>query len=162
MIKLAGAKPDATYVLIEDNRGLNPTNKYIPLSDVVGQTIEGGEDVTLTSDQNIKQLTVSVSGAILGPHQFVVPLGTTLEDVVEKLKFRSTADVNNLQLFRKSVAAAQKAAINASLNYLEQQVYTKSALTKDGLAMQQQYAGLVSTFVEKAKQVQPKGQVIRF
>ena len=160
LIKLAGAKPDATYVLIEDNRGLNPTNKYIPLSDVVGQTIEGGEDVTLTSDQNIKQLTVSVSGAILGPHQFVVPLGTTLEDVVEKLKFRSTADVNNLQLFRKSVATAQKAAINASLNYLEQQAYTKSALTKDGLAMQQQYAGLVSTFVEKAKKVQPKGQVI--
>ncbi|API87382.1 polysaccharide biosynthesis/export family protein [Francisella uliginis] len=160
LIKLAGVKPDATYALIEDNRGLNPTNKYIPLSDVAGQTIEGGEDVTLTSDQNIKQLTVSVSGAILGPHQFVVPLGTTLEDVVEKLKFRSTADVNNLQLFRKSVAAAQKAAIDASLNYLEQQAYTKSALTKDGLAMQQQYAGLVSTFVAKAKKVQPKGQVI--
>ncbi|MED7820406.1 MULTISPECIES: polysaccharide biosynthesis/export family protein, partial [unclassified Francisella] len=160
LIKLAGAKPDATYVLIEDNRGLNPTNKYIPLSDVSGQTVAGGEDVTLTSDQNIKQLTVSVSGAILGPHQFVVPLGTTLEDVVEKLQFRSTADVDNLQLFRQSVAAAQKAAIDASLNYLEQQAYTKSALTKDGLAMQQQYAGLVSTFVEKAKKVQPKGQVI--
>ncbi len=160
LIKLAGVLPDATYALIADNRGLNPTNKYIPLSTITDQVIEGGEDLTLTSDQNIKQMTISVGGAILGPHQFVVPLGTTLEDLVEKLQFRSTANVKDLQLFRKSVAVAQKAAIDASLNYLEQQAYTKSALTKDGLAMQQQYAGLVSTFVEKAKKVQPKGQVI--
>ncbi|AJI56075.1 polysaccharide biosynthesis/export family protein [Francisella philomiragia] len=160
LLRLVGVLPEATYVLIEDNRGLNPTNKYIPLSAIGDQVVKGGEQVTLTSDQNIKQITVSVTGAILGPHQFVVPIGTTLEDVVEKLKFRSNANIDDLQLFRKSVAAAQKAAIDASLNYLEQQAYTKSALTKDGLIMQQQYAGLVSTFVEKAKKVQPKGQVI--
>ncbi|GAB4221764.1 MAG: SLBB domain-containing protein [Francisella sp.] len=160
LLNLAGILPESTYVLIENNRGLNPTNTYIPINDVKNQTVKGGEQITVTSDQNIKQITISVTGAIFGPHQFIVPIGTTLEDVVSKIKLRPNADIENLQLFRKSVAAEQKSAIDASLNYLEQQAYTKSALTKDGLIMQQQYAGLVSSFVEKAKKVKPKGQVI--
>ncbi|QIV96508.1 protein involved in polysaccharide export with SLBB domain [Allofrancisella inopinata] len=160
LIKLAGVKPNATYVLIEDSSGVEPTNNYIALSDITNQTLKPGEKITLMSDQNIKELTVSINGAIFGPHQFVVPIGTTLEDIVGRLKFRSDANRKNLQLFRESVAAAQKAAINSNLDYLEQQAYTKSSLTKDGLIMQQQYAGLVSSFVAKARQVQPKGQVI--
>ena len=160
LIGLAGVEPKSTYVLIEDDRGLTPKNTYIPLTDVSDQLIAGGVTVTLKSDQNIKEITVSVNGAILGPHQFIVPIGTTLSEIVDKLTFRSNANIDGLQLFRESVAQAQKDAIDSSLNYLEQQAYTKSSITKDGMAMQQQYAGLVSEFIKKAKGVKPVGQVV--
>jgi protein involved in polysaccharide export with SLBB domain len=116
LIDLAGVKPNATYVLIEDTRGLDPKNRYIPLTEVGDQKVNGGETVTLMSDQNIKEITVSVNGAIFGPHQFVVPIGTSLSDIVDRLKFRSNANIKNLQLFRESVAEAQKAAIASNLN----------------------------------------------
>ncbi|HBM16688.1 MAG TPA: sugar ABC transporter substrate-binding protein [Lentisphaeria bacterium] len=160
MLKVSGAKPEATYVLVENYRGVQPTQEYIPLTEVNEHLVYGGEKVTLVSDQNMMKVRVLITGSIYGPRQMVVSNGTTLYDVMMNINMMPESNPSSAQLYRKSLSLQQKATIEAGLDLLEREVYTKGPLTPDGASIQQTFAKTISEFVKKARNAQPKGQVV--
>jgi len=161
LINLAGASSDATYVLIQDNKGYLPKQSYIKLEDVNKQIIYSGEEITLISDQNSNFVRASISGAAFTPHHIIVPTGTTLEEIMNKfVKLKPRANAPDTQLFRKKIAIQQKAAIMSNLLNFERDAYTSNVLTAEGALIQTKFADLVTQYVNKIKEVEPKGQLV--
>jgi len=161
LLKISGVIPKATDVLILDNRGPSPKKSYISLNKIIeSNKVYGGEEIYVSSDQDESQVRVNLKGSVIGPRQLILSKGTSLNAVVEKLKLNPEGNVGSLQLFRESVAVEQKNAIKASLDNLEKDAYTNSALTPEGIALQKQYAEMLTRFIERVKIIEPKGQVI--
>jgi len=70
------------------------------------------------------------------------------------------SDSSSFQLFRKSVAAQQKKLLDAQLNDLEAKTLTAGSLTTEEAVIRKQEAQLVMNFIERARKVEPKGQVV--
>ncbi|MEA3370156.1 MAG: SLBB domain-containing protein, partial [Campylobacterota bacterium] len=70
------------------------------------------------------------------------------------------SDAPSFKLYRESIALEQKKLLDAQLNDLEAKTLTAGSLTTEEAIIRKQEAELVLNFIERAKQVQPKGQVI--
>jgi protein involved in polysaccharide export with SLBB domain len=73
---------------------------------------------------------------------------------------RSLADVTAVSLKRQSVARRQKIAIEESLRRLETAVLGATSQTDEESRIRLQEAQLISDFVERARQVEPKGVLV--
>ena len=161
LIDIAGLKADATKILIHDDTGLTPRQYYISLNEISEYKATFGMTVTAVSDQNYNLVRAIITGAVNSPHQIIVPRGTTLQEVMEQhINIKPRASDENTRIFRKSIALKQKASIEASLDMLERDIYLTSPLTAEGATIQTVFANNVSNFVSKARQVEPKGQLI--
>ena len=65
-----------------------------------------------------------------------------------------------MQLFRQSIAARQKELIEISLRSLETYALTARSATNEEAQLRQRESALMMTFIERARAVQPKGQVV--
>jgi len=122
--------------------------------------IYSGESVNFIPDHNSQDIEVQISGEHANIHNLVVKKGTTLKEVFDKIHFTSMSDPSSFQLYRKSVAAQQKKLLNAQLNDLEAKTLTAGSLTTEEAVIRKQEAQLVMNFIERARKVQPKGQVV--
>lgn len=150
----------STHVRILHHQGESPSIKYMPIKKAFNAKLYSGDTITFVADQTLKQLIVRVQGAINGEHQFVLRDGTTLKDLLLKIHFKKEANIKNLQLYRESVAKEQEAAINSSLSRLERQILTSSSVTENGARMQVVQSELLMKFINEAKNVKLKGQVV--
>jgi formylmethanofuran dehydrogenase subunit D len=83
-----------------------------------------------------------------------------LDDVLKKINYTSLSDQNSVQLFRKSVAERQKELIEAQLRDLEQTALTTGSATSEEALIRKQESALILDFIKRAKEVEPKGQVV--
>ncbi|HEF1601688.1 TPA: polysaccharide export protein, partial [Campylobacter jejuni] len=95
-----------------------------------------------------------------GLKTLVVGKGTTLEDISKLIKANPQSNMQALQVFRKSVARTQKELINAQLKELETLALTSGSVTAQGAAIRAQQAKTILEFIQRAKQVEPKGQIV--
>ncbi|MCP0914815.1 SLBB domain-containing protein [Legionella sp. 27cVA30] len=160
LIKLANVEPTATYVRIQRNQGMKPSFHYQQIKDSHAVYVQAGDRVTFVADKEMQQTLVTVKGEVKGPHQYIVKQGTTLAEFVKTLQLTSDASLENLQLFRDSVARQQKEALHNSLSRLQRQTMTGESLTGDDAKLQATRSDLIMRFVQEAKQVQTKGQVV--
>lgn len=151
---------DTTYVRLVKNQKGKQILSYLPIERIKNQRLFAGDAITFVADKNINQVAVTIDGAISGKHQYMVKGGTTLEELIKKIQFKNEANIDNLQLYRQSVAKEQKAAIDSSLSRLERQMLTHGAVTEDGAKMQVLQSQMVMKFINDAKKVRLKGQVI--
>jgi molybdopterin converting factor small subunit len=101
-----------------------------------------------------------VAGAHLGEHSLILPYGAKLGEALARLKPAPQANLRALQLFRKSVAARQKEMLETSLKGLEAYVLTARSSTAEEAALRAKEAELVLQFVERARNVETKGQIL--
>ncbi|ETO94516.1 polysaccharide biosynthesis/export family protein [Legionella oakridgensis] len=160
LIKLANVEPTATYVRIQRNQGMKPTFIYQKIKQEAPVYIQAGDRVTFVADKEVQQTIVTVTGQVKGPHQYVVKQGTTLADFIKTLQLAPDANIENVQLFRESVARQQKEALNASLSRLKRQTMTGDSLTGDDAKIQATRSELIMKFVQEAKEIETKGQVV--
>lgn len=161
LARVAGAKPIVTNAVVksygEDHKlNVSAYNK-MQFSKVLLQT---GDEVQFNPEYISKNITITVSGEHSGLKNLVVKKGTTLEDVSRLIMFNDQSNVNALQVFRKSVAKTQKELINAQLKELETLALTSSSVTAQGAAIRAEQAKLILEFIQRAKQVEPKGQIV--
>jgi len=123
-------------------------------------TMRNGELVTFTADNYPTTLLVRIEGAQLGERALVMPNGSRLKDLVARLNPSPEADLTGLQLYRKSVQDRQKRSLDLSLRNLETAALTARSATAEEAALRRQEADLMMSFVAKAQQVQPLGQVV--
>ncbi|WP_297443775.1 polysaccharide biosynthesis/export family protein [Sulfurimonas sp.] len=122
--------------------------------------IYSGESVNFIPDHNSKDIKIEISGEHANIHNLVVKKGTTLQEVFDKIKMTDLSDENSFQLYRKSIAQKQKNLLNAQLDDLAAKTLTAGSLTTEEAMIRKQESQLVMNFIDRARKVEFKGQVI--
>ena len=159
-LSVAKLKPGATNVSIMRRQGTEYRSEYYSLAQAQNVYIQDGDVLTVTADRYAGTIQVRVEGAHNGAHAIVLPYGAKLSDVLTQLNPNSLAEVEALQLFRPSVAKRQKEMLDISLNKLEEATFNARSSTQEEANLRVKDAELVKQFIAKARQVEPKGQVV--
>lgn len=160
VLALARPKSSATHISIVRKEGPRYQSEYHSLSEAQNIMIHGGDEVTVTADKYPGTILVRVEGANLGPHTLVLPYGSRLKDATARMKPAPQANPAATQLFRQSVAVRQKEMLDTSLRTLQAMVLTPRSSTQEEAALRQSDAQLALQFIERAKVIQPIGQVV--
>lgn len=160
IISAAVAKDKATHVTVVEPQGSNVEATQYLISDIKNQLVSSGALIKLSSQLRATSISVEVVGEHASEFEMVLPWGATLADLLANVKYTRLSNKNAIQLYRKSVAVRQKEMLMASLSALEQNVLTTRSATNEAANLRKTEAGIVLQWIDKAKDVKPKGQVL--
>jgi protein involved in polysaccharide export with SLBB domain len=150
----------ATNVTIIEAINKNVEASQYSLSDIDKQMVSNGALIKLSSQLRPNSISVEVVGEHNSDNELVVAWGTSLKSVIKKIKLTKLSNLKGIQLYRKSVAERQKDMLQASLTALEQSVLTARSSTREEAQLRKAEAEIMLQWIEKARSVEPKGQVI--
>ena len=158
---LAGAKPIVTNAIVKSysNNHIEDIRSYAR-KDFSSIFLKNADEVEFRPDYNAKNINIRIEGEHSGQHFMVLKKGTSLDEVVSNIITNSQSDINSVQVFRRSVALTQKKLIEAQLKELETLALTAPSVNSEGAAIRANQARTILDFIERAKQVEPKGQII--
>ncbi|MCL5500994.1 polysaccharide export protein [Escherichia coli] len=156
----ARPKPGATHMTIIRQQGTMKRSEYYPLSSAAGRSLQDGDRLIVSSDRYAGTIQVRIDGAHSGEHAVVLPYGATMRQVLSQIRPNSMSQMKAIQLYRTSVATRQKEMLDLSLQKLEEASLSAQSSTQEEARLRMQEAQLVSRFVNKARNVVPKGQVV--
>lgn len=158
---VCGAKPIVTNAVV---RTYAPNHKLEVIAynkiDFPKVLLRTGDEVEFRPEYVSQNISVVVNGEHDGLKTLVVKKGTTLEDISNLIVPNARSDMDALQIYRKSVARTQKELIVAQLKELETLALTSSAVNSEQAAIRATQAKTILEFIERAKQVEPKGQIV--
>ncbi|EIW2414538.1 SLBB domain-containing protein [Campylobacter coli] len=161
LARVAGAKPIVTNAILRsygnDHKLEVSAYNKMQFSKVLLKT---GDEVQFNPEYISQNISITVNGEHSGLKTLVVRKGTTLEDVSRLIVANGQSDMNALQVFRKSVAKTQKDLINAQLKELETLALTSPSVTSQGAAIKAEQAKLILEFIQRAREVEPRGQIV--
>lgn len=160
LLALAKPRPAATHLSIVRKVGTERRSEYHPLAAAGEVMIEDGDEVAVTADKYPGTILVRIEGAHLGEHVLVLPYGARLKDALARVKVAPQANIEAVQLFRKSVAQRQRDMLESTLRSLEAYVLTARSATSEEAALRTKEADLVLQFVDRARRVEPRGQIL--
>lgn len=160
LIRIAKPMAQATHVRITRNSGTIRNTEYYPLSAAATVELQNGDELEFTADKKPGTITVRVEGEHQSPQEYVLPYGARLGELLAKIQFTDRSDARSVQLFRRSVKERQKRLLLASLKSLESAALTARSGTSDEALLRKEEAELLLQWVERAKQIEPTGQVI--
>ena len=160
LMRMAKPKPEATHVRVVRNTGETTSTEYYPLSSASQIKLENGDGLEFTADKRMGTITVRVEGEHLSAQEYVLPYGARLGELMGKVTYYASSDAENLQLYRASVRDRQKQMLGAALKSLETTVLTARSATNEESRLRKDEAELMLQWVERAKKVEPSGQVI--
>jgi protein involved in polysaccharide export with SLBB domain len=160
LLGMAGIRPEATHMRVVRNQRPTRDVEYYPLKESTATSIKDGDEVTLLSDKQSGTITVRIEGEHLGAREVALPYGSRLSEALGQITLAQTADKHAIQLFRASVAQRQKEMLLQSLRTLEVSVLTARSATAEEAKLRKDEAELFLRWIERAKEVQPKGQVV--
>lgn len=161
LAKLAGTKPVVTQAIVRSHTQNSQIiiNTY-PLSKFHLVQLKSGDMVEFMTDHSAAVVRVNIEGEHNGSRAIVVPKGTTLGELIKGIEFNPQSNAQAIQLFRKSVATLQKNLIDSHLRELESIALTTSSSSTQEAQIRAQEAQSILNFIERAKQIEPKGQVV--
>jgi len=159
---IAITKPTAaaTHVRVLRNTGTTQNTEYYPLQDASRVALQNGDELAFTADKKLGTITVRVEGEHQSPQEYVLPYGTRMAELLQKVQYSERSDKNSLQLFRLSVKERQKQMLQASLKSLETAALTARSGTSDEARLRKEEAELLLQWVDRAKAIEPNGQVV--
>lgn len=159
-LQMVGLMPEATHVRIARNQQTKRNVEYLALSEAQDVTISSGDEVTVVSDKIPGTISVAVEGEHSGQAIYILPYGSTMNDLMARLKPNERSSINAMQLFREEVAQRQKAMLDVQLQQLEQTALSARSKSVGEAQLRQSDADSILQFVARARQVQPRGQVL--
>ncbi|MCX8146181.1 MAG: polysaccharide export protein [Azovibrio sp.] len=159
-LAMAKPKPGATHVSIVRRQGTERRSEYYPLAEAAKVTLQDGDQVFVTADRYQGTIQIRVEGAHSGEHAVVLPYGSRLKDVLDQLKTNTMSDLDGIQLYRKSVKARQKEMLDLALRKIEEAALSARSKTSEEASLRSREADLILKFVERARTIEPKGQVV--
>jgi protein involved in polysaccharide export with SLBB domain len=159
---VAMAKPmaSATHVRVVRNTGTTLNVEYFALNESANVNVQNGDELEFTADKRPGTITVRIEGEHQGFHEYVLPYGAKFADISKHIQLLPSADIFNIQLFRKSVKERQKRMLEVALKNLEASVLNARSSTNEESRLRKDEAELMLLWAEKAKQIEPSGQVI--
>jgi protein involved in polysaccharide export with SLBB domain len=160
LVKLAKPLPSATHVRVIRNTGIIRNMEYYPLDQTPNLRLFNGDEAQFTADKRQGTITVRVEGEHQSQQEYQLQYGTKLGELLKRIEFSERSDVGNLQLFRLSVKDRQKLILQTSLKSLEAAALTARSGTNEEAVLRTNEAGLILQWVERAKEIEPSGQVL--
>ncbi|TLE16036.1 polysaccharide export protein [Helicobacter apodemus] len=158
---ISGAKPIVTNAIV---RSYLPNNILDIISYNKNQfqnvLLKTGDEIEFRPDYNSKNISVSIEGEHDGLHSLIIKKGTTLKELIRLIKVNKQSNIEAIQVFRKSVANSQKQLIESQLKELETLALTSSSITTQESAVRSSQANMILEFIQRAKNIQPKGQIV--
>ncbi|MCG8531259.1 MAG: SLBB domain-containing protein, partial [Desulfovibrionales bacterium] len=161
LFEMALPNPTATNVNITrwDRKNRKMIESYF-VDETSEVRVSNGDVVDVYPDHVAEFHTVSITGEHNGMHTLVVGRNASLGEIVQSIQVTDHSNVSAVQLFRKSVAQAQKQLLEAKLQKLEEQVLTTPSITKEESLIRSQESKGILTFIDRARKVEPKGLVV--
>jgi protein involved in polysaccharide export with SLBB domain len=159
LAKLAKPAASATHVRVVRNTGTVRNTDYYPLSAAQAIRVANGDDVEFTADKKPGTITVRVEGEHQSQQEYVLPYGSRVGALLGQVRLTELSDAASIQLYRVSVRERQRAMLQTSMRSLESTVLTARSGTSDEAVLRKQEADLILQWVERAKKVEPSGQV---
>jgi len=160
LVSFAKPSPASTHVRVIRNTGAVRNVEYYSLKNAGEVLLTDGDEVAFVADKKPGTITVRVEGEHLSAQEYVLPYGSRLGDLLARIEFSERSDVEALQLFRQSIKQRQQDRLKDTLKGLESAVLTARSGTSDEAVLRKEEAALVLQWVERAKQIEPLGQVI--
>ncbi len=160
ILSLARPRPSATHVSITHKTGLRQYGEYHELDQLASVTLAAGAELAVVADRAVETILVRVDGAVESSRVLTLPYGSRLRDAIELLTLTPEAQPEALQLYRASVAERQREMLDVSLRVLETYALTARSATSEEAALRGREAEQISRFVERARTVEPRGQVV--
>ena len=153
-------KPTANKFMLTLWEANQETTKDYPLSMASSVQVANGSSIKFFSNYYVNSLEIEIDGEHMGSKNMTVKKGTSLYDVLSKVKFTPLSDIKNVRIYRKSVANIQKQLIETTLKDLEARAFTSGSSTVEESSIRTKEAEMILKFVERARKVEPLGQVI--
>jgi len=160
LLKLAKPLPSATHVRVIRNTGTIRNLEYYPLGQTGSLRLLNGDEAQFTADKRPGTITVRVEGEHQSQQEYQLQYGTRLGELLKHIEYSERSDVENLQLFRVTVKDRQKLILQTSLKSLEAAALTARSGTNEESQLRANEAGLILQWVERAKDIDPSGQVL--
>jgi protein involved in polysaccharide export with SLBB domain len=161
LLSVVLANPTTTnFTVTRYNKNNKQNIKMYAIKDNLDMKIYAGESVNFIPDHTVQNIEIKISGEHKNVHNIVVEKGTTLKDVLEKIKMSKLSQDNSFKLYRKSIAISQKKLLDGQLDDLEAKTLTTASLTTEEATIRKQESALVLNFIDRAKEVELKGQVV--
>ncbi len=161
LVRLADPDVRATHASVSGYRKGQPFRQYLPLAEFARMPLAGGDQVTFLADNTAKSILVEAQGAIIGASRFPVQRGARLKDMLNYIAVDpERANLSGVHLKRASTAKQQKKAIVDALNRLEHNAYTATSSSNDEAQIRAKEAEMISSFIQRAKDVEPEGIVV--
>ncbi|MDE5592047.1 MAG: SLBB domain-containing protein, partial [Helicobacter sp.] len=161
LAKISGVKPIATNAIVRSYLQDNTLNITAYNKDEFDKVfLNNGDEVEFRPDYNSQDISITVEGEHNGLHALILKKGTTLQEAVKLIIPNAQSDMQSLQVYRKSVADTQKKLIEAQLKELETIALTSSSVTAQESTMRNNQSGLILEFIQRAKKIEPKGQIV--
>lgn len=157
---IAKPKANATHVRVTRNSGVVKNIEYFTIHEAMAINVENGDEVEFTADKKPGTITVRVEGEHMSAQEYVLPYGSKMGDLLKQIQYSDRSDKDNIQLFRTSVQQRQKQMLLTSLQSLEASALTARSGTSEEARLRADEANLILQWVERAKKVEPKGQVV--
>ncbi|MCH1930205.1 polysaccharide export protein [Shewanella sp. A25] len=122
--------------------------------------VEPGSLVKITAQLRPNSISIDLIGEHNSAQEMVLPWGSSLKDLLNQVTYTQLSNADAVQLYRESVADRQYEMLQASLSSLEQSVLTARSDTKEAAELRKVEAEVILRWIEKARQVRPKGQVL--
>ncbi|GAB5469197.1 MAG: polysaccharide biosynthesis/export family protein [Rhodospirillales bacterium] len=159
--KLARPLPNVSHVLVEGTRNGEPYSAYIDLGDFERTALSDQDRVTYFADRARETIQVKLEGTYLGESRFIVAPTTTLVQLLDYVPVKpELSATESISLKRRGVAVQQKALLDATLDRLEQTIFTAQSLTEGEAAARGIEAELIAQYIARARQAKPEGLVV--
>jgi protein involved in polysaccharide export with SLBB domain len=158
--RIAKPQANATHVRVVRNTGTTKNVEYYPIEEAASVALENGDELAFTADKKPGTITVRVEGEHLSPQEYVLPYGARMGKLLQQIQFTDLSDTKSLQLFRKSVQERQKVMLGKALQRFEASVLTARSGTTEESGLRTAEADLMLKWVDRAKKIDPSGQVI--
>jgi len=160
LLRLAHPKPGATHVSVVHKVGTRQFSEYHSIDELDDVMLQSGDELAVVTDRRIATILVRVDGAIDSSRVLTLPYGSMLKDALAEVTPKPEATPEAVQLFRRSVAERQRTMLDISLRVLERSALTSRSMTMEEAALRGREANQVIEFIDRARQVQPRGQVV--
>lgn len=160
IMQLARPTAQATHVRITRSTGIVRSVEYLPLAAAAQVVVGNGDDVAFAADKKSGTIAVRVEGEHNSPQEYVLPYGARLGDLMKQIEMNERSEPESVQLFRDSVKERQKEMLATSLRNLELVLLTARSGSSDEARLRKDEAELTLQWIDRAKQVEPLGQVV--
>jgi len=160
LTRLISPKANATHIRIISTKNSEQITAFYPIEEINNLTINASDIIDFVADNRVKNISVRVEGEHNSSQEFVLKRGTTLQQLLKQIEWSELSEPDAAQLYRKSVQQRQQQMIEVSANSIQESVLNARSATAETAKLRQAEAELILRWVEEAKKVQAKGQVI--
>lgn len=160
LLAMARPRPTATHLAIVRQVGPERRSEYHPIASADQVEVGDGDEIQVTADKVPGTILVRFEGAHRGERTVVLPHGARLSDALARLKPSAQAQLDALQLLRRSIAVRQKEMLDLSLDKLETQALTARSATNEEATLRTREAELILQFTARARGITPRGQLV--